>query len=103
MFKFFSSLKNTLLNFLLFCKRKVFLLNHPESKDGHYFLKVLDRETKRLLGLADSIKDDMERSELSEEVKGKLRSASGKAILLASQKMQQFRGLCTKNINRVSY
>lgn len=38
---------------------------------------------------------------LPEEAAGKLRSAAGKAKLLASQKMQQFEGLCQKNIVRI--
>ena len=35
---------------------------------------------------------------LPEEAAGKLRSAGGKAKLLATQKMKQFEGLCQKNI-----
>lgn len=73
-----------------------------KTKDGHHFLKVLDGEVKRLLGLAEVANRDLEEQEdLPEEAKGKLRSAAGKAQLLASQKMQQFKGLCTKNINQV--
>ncbi|KAB7506943.1 Disks large-associated protein 4 [Armadillidium nasatum] len=36
---------------------------------------------------------------MSEEVKGKLLAASGKAKLLINQKLEQFKGLCFKNIN----
>ncbi|KAH9633723.1 hypothetical protein HF086_008745 [Spodoptera exigua] len=39
------------------------------------------------------------REDVSEEVLGFLRAASGKARLLATQKMQQFEGLCYNNIN----
>lgn len=40
-------------------------------------------------------------TDLSEDAIGYIRSASGKARLLASQKMQQFKGLCTNNITQV--
>lgn len=40
-------------------------------------------------------------SEMTEEIRGKVLAAIGKARLLVSQKIQQFRGLCHKNI--VSY
>lgn len=72
------------------------------TKDGHYFLIILDKEARRLLILADQAEKELEQSELSEEAKGYLRSASGKAKLFVSQKMQQFRGLCTNNIKQVS-
>ncbi|KAL1514041.1 hypothetical protein ABEB36_003365 [Hypothenemus hampei] len=70
------------------------------EKDGHYFIKILEEQTKRLLSLADGADAEIDRPNLSEETIGKLRSASGKARLLVSQKMQQFRGLCTNNINQ---
>ncbi|XP_048523237.1 uncharacterized protein LOC109536235 [Dendroctonus ponderosae] len=70
------------------------------EKDGHYFLKILDEQSNRLLALADRVDDDIENPNLSEEIIGKLRSASGKAKLLVSQKIQQFKGLCTNNINQ---
>lgn len=71
-----------------------------DEKDGHYFLKILDQQATRLLTLADKVDSDIDTPDLSEEVIGKLRSASGKARLLVSQKMQQFKGLCTNNINQ---
>ena len=37
-------------------------------------------------------------NEMNEEVKGKVLAAVGKAKLLISQKIQQFQGLCHKNI-----
>ena len=37
-------------------------------------------------------------SEMSEEVRGKVLAAIGKARLLVSQKIQQFQGLCHKNM-----
>lgn len=75
-----------------------------EEKDGHYFMKLLKQETDRLLSLAASAEAELVSSDtvaLPEEAAGKLRSAAGKAKLLASQKMQQFEGLCQKNIIQV--
>ncbi|XP_043515484.1 uncharacterized protein LOC122531532 [Frieseomelitta varia] len=75
-----------------------------EEKNGHYFMKLLKQETDRLLSLAASTEAELASCDtvaLPEEAAGKLRSAAGKARLLASQKMQQFEGLCQKNINQV--
>ncbi|CAK9812505.1 Disks large-associated protein 1 [Anthophora plagiata] len=75
-----------------------------EVKNGHYFIKLLKQETDRLLSLAASAEAELTNGDtvaLPEEAAGKLRSAAGKARLLASQKMQQFEGLCQKNIIQV--
>ncbi|KAI4504741.1 hypothetical protein M0802_000291 [Mischocyttarus mexicanus] len=75
-----------------------------EEKNGNYFLKLLKQETDRLLSLAASAEAELVSGDpvaLPEEAAGKLRSAAGKARLLASQKMQQFEGLCQKNIIQV--
>lgn len=64
-------------------------------------LQLLNAERDRLLLLAESAEAELEKadaSSLPEEAEGKLRSAAGKARLLAKQKMQQFEGLCHKNI-----
>ncbi|KAF5307473.1 hypothetical protein FQR65_LT06828 [Abscondita terminalis] len=71
-----------------------------DDDDGHYFLRILEKESNRLLLMADKIEKDLESNGLNEDIKGKLRSASGKARLLTSQKMQQFRGLCTNNLTQ---
>lgn len=71
-------------------------------RDGHYFLDLEKKETDRLIAMAVSIESELETLQnlnISEEVLGLLRSASGKARLLATQKMQQFQGLCYNNIN----
>lgn len=74
-----------------------------DVKDGHYFLRILENEAVRLLKLADKAEEELDAGEgkLNENGKGFLRSAAGKARLLVSQKMQQFRGLCTNNLNQV--
>ncbi|XP_049822340.1 uncharacterized protein LOC109599490 [Aethina tumida] len=70
------------------------------EKNGHYFLQILEEQTTRLLGLAEKTEKELSTPDLPEEIVGKIRSAAGKAKLLVSQKMQQFRGLCTNNINQ---
>lgn len=65
------------------------------------FSQLLKEERDKLILLAESAENELSNvdpSILPEEAAGKLRSASGKARLLASQKMQQFEGLCHKNI-----
>lgn len=65
--------------------------------------QLLKQETDRLLSLAASAEAELDSGDtvaLPEEAAGKLRSAAGKARLLTSQKMQQFEGLCQKNIVR---
>ncbi|CAG5096075.1 Similar to Dlgap4: Disks large-associated protein 4 (Mus musculus), partial [Cotesia congregata] len=76
--------------------------NAVEVKDGHYFMKLLKAEIDRLFKLAASAEAELANVEsLPEEAAGKLRSAAGKARLLATQKMQQFEGLCQKNITQI--
>ncbi|KAK3882293.1 hypothetical protein Pcinc_013323 [Petrolisthes cinctipes] len=68
---------------------------------GHHYLKVVE-------GVVRGIEEKVERVEadlaavwskrLSEEVRGNVLAAIGKARLLVSQKIQQFKGLCHKNI-----
>ncbi|KAH8407544.1 hypothetical protein KR222_005181, partial [Zaprionus bogoriensis] len=76
----------------------------PAEKDGNYFLKILKDEQVRLLALAavaekyiDALTNN---PDITEDTFGLLRSASGKARLLVSQKMKQFEGLCHNNLNR---
>ncbi|MPC14721.1 Disks large-associated protein 4 [Portunus trituberculatus] len=72
-----------------------------EQKDGHYFLKIVDEVIREIEQKVAQIESYLEASgsEMSEEVKGKVLAAVGKAKLLVSQKIQQFQGLCHKNIN----
>jgi hypothetical protein len=64
-------------------------------------LQLLNNEREKLILLAIAAETELSDSAsttLPEEAAGKLRSAAGKARLLASQKMKQFEGLCQKNI-----
>lgn len=78
-------------------------VNGEVLKDAHYFLELEKKETERLIALAVGAEKELENLQneenISEEVLGLLRAASGKARLLATQKMQQFQGLCYNNIN----
>ncbi|KAH8238560.1 hypothetical protein KR032_009699 [Drosophila birchii] len=72
-------------------------------KDGNYFLQMLRDEQKRLLAMADTADQYaaglVDRTNRGEYALEKLRLVSGSARLLASSKMQQFEGLCLKNLN----
>ncbi|KAL7632316.1 UNVERIFIED_CONTAM: hypothetical protein RMT77_017359 [Armadillidium vulgare] len=72
-----------------------------DVQDGNYFLKLIAIEVTILGAQAQNIEKDLKFHEdlMSEEVKGKLLAASGKAKLLITQKLEQFKGLCFKNIN----
>lgn len=69
-----------------------------EIKDGHYFLKLLDKRIKILDCIASYCESNVSVCSV-EESKGELRSVAGKAKLLKSEKFNQFRGLCHKNIS----
>ncbi|XP_045508141.1 uncharacterized protein LOC123703969 [Colias croceus] len=77
--------------------------NGEVVKDAYYFIDLEKKETERLIALAVGAEKELEslqnQENVSEEVLGLLRAASGKARLLATQKMQQFEGLCYNNIN----
>lgn len=49
-----------------------------------------------------SAEQDLAQGNLSEDIRGRIRSAVGKANLLITQKFQQFRELCLKNIDHRS-
>lgn len=72
-------------------------------RDGHFFLKQVRQEMERLLSLVRKTESELENNgNLNEEAKGKLRAAAGQAGLLVRQKLQQFEGLCQKNITQSS-
>lgn len=73
-------------------------------KDGNYYLKLLDQETKNLNALCDAFKKytdpaNVEDYVTNEDSLGEIQTAIGKAQLLINQKFKQFRGLCVKNLN----
>ncbi|XP_046811645.1 disks large-associated protein 4 [Lucilia cuprina] len=72
-------------------------------KDAHFFLKQLKDEQNRLLIMAAEVEKYLDalasNPDITEDTLGLLRSASGKARLLVSQKMKQFEGLCHNNLN----
>ncbi|XP_078581377.1 uncharacterized protein LOC144864859 isoform X1 [Branchiostoma floridae x Branchiostoma japonicum] len=71
-----------------------------ESRDGKYYLGVMDLEKDRISKLCGQAEKDQE-GEVSEEADGLLRAAVGKAQLLVNQKFKQFEGLCQQNLNPV--
>ena len=84
-----------------------------EEQDGHYFIRMLENEIFKFEELICDFEDLGEIDSLSntsctdgstistsipEDVRDSILAAVGKAKLLMSQKMVQFRGLCDKNI-----
>uniref|UniRef100_A0A8C6UDY7 Discs, large (Drosophila) homolog-associated protein 4a n=1 Tax=Neogobius melanostomus TaxID=47308 RepID=A0A8C6UDY7_9GOBI len=69
------------------------------SRDGNWFLKLLQAETGRMKGWCQQMDQETKDNQLSEEVLGTIRSAVGSAQLLISKKFEQFRGLCNENLN----
>ncbi|KAH8854490.1 Disks large-associated protein 5 [Schistosoma japonicum] len=67
--------------------------------DGNFYLKQVDETEKELLNKVSEIDTDLNNEvDLNDEVSGLLRTASGKAKLLISEKFCQFRGLCHQNL-----
>ncbi|XP_064083104.1 caldesmon-like [Macrobrachium nipponense] len=72
-----------------------------KQKEGHQFLQIVENEVSGLQALINNAESDLETftPQMSEEVQGKVLAATGKARLLISQKIQQFRGLCQQSID----
>lgn len=70
-------------------------------------MQVVEGVVREIETQVADIEPDFEehRQDMTEEVRGKVLAAIGKARLLISQKIQQFQGLCYKNIvsNIVTY
>ncbi|BES97426.1 Guanylate-kinase-associated protein (GKAP) protein [Nesidiocoris tenuis] len=76
-------------------------LEREEAKDGHYFLKLHSDQVTALEELATIGEKELSSCD-NDEACGVLRAASGKARLLVAQKLNQFKGLCLKNIEQSS-
>jgi len=72
-----------------------------EIHDGHYFIKILENEIFKFEEQICDFEEDLsnEAIDFPEDVHAEVLTAIGKAKLLMSQKLAQFRGLCEKNIN----
>lgn len=73
-----------------------------ENKDGRYYLKLHSQQVSTLEDLAKMAEHDLNACQENEEACGILRAAAGKARLLVAQKLNQFKGLCQKNIEQSS-
>ncbi|XP_023930731.1 uncharacterized protein LOC106178960 isoform X2 [Lingula anatina] len=69
------------------------------KKDGHYFLNAMHEEERRLQHLCDLAEADLQQEDLSDDVAGILRAATGKAHLMLHLKFKQFGELCEKNLS----
>ncbi|XP_064078531.1 disks large-associated protein 4-like [Macrobrachium nipponense] len=72
-----------------------------KQKEGHQFLQIVENEVSEIQALINSAESDLKTftPQMSEEVQGKVLAATGKARLLISQKIEQFKGLCQQNID----
>lgn len=69
-----------------------------EIKNGEYFIKVMEVEQRKIELLIAEGEAKLMSAGFSEDLSGRFRATIGKASLLLTQKFQQFRGLCEKNI-----
>lgn len=85
--------------------RKSLSKEDPEDeREGYKFLSLVDIEKDKILSEVKKLEEEMQKnSSIPEEASGKIRAACGKANLLISQKFEQFKGLCWKNIVRNFY
>ena len=77
-------------------------MNAKEStiiQNGHYFLKILDKETSKIEEEIREFGIYIENEIIPEETRDSILATIGKAKLLICQKFKQFRSLCYKNIN----
>ncbi|XP_076356241.1 uncharacterized protein LOC143249757 isoform X3 [Tachypleus tridentatus] len=70
-----------------------------EERDGNWFLATMEKQKQQIEENILQLEKEMMRSDIPEDAAGKMRAAIGKANLLLTQKFEQFRGLCKKNLN----
>lgn len=72
-----------------------------EVKDGHYFIKNIENEIFKFEEQICDFEEDLsnEANDIPDDIRDSILAAIGKAKLLMSQKLAQFRGLCDKNIH----
>uniref|UniRef100_A0A131YIA1 Discs large-associated protein 1 n=1 Tax=Rhipicephalus appendiculatus TaxID=34631 RepID=A0A131YIA1_RHIAP len=69
-------------------------------REGHTFLATLSSTQEVLEHHIKDAERDLNEAALSEDMKGRIRAAIGKANLLISKKFKQFKELCLKNIEQ---
>ncbi|XP_075749129.1 uncharacterized protein LOC119172141 isoform X2 [Rhipicephalus microplus] len=69
-------------------------------REGHTFLATLSSTQEVLECHIREAERDLKEATLSEDMKGRIRAAIGKANLLISKKFKQFKELCLKNIDQ---
>ncbi|GBM74499.1 Disks large-associated protein 1 [Araneus ventricosus] len=73
--------------------------SNGDEKEGYKFLNLIDVEKEKIQAQVKQLESELAtNTSLPEEAAGKIRAACGKANLLITQKFEQFRGLCWKNI-----
>ncbi|XP_013790154.1 disks large-associated protein 3-like [Limulus polyphemus] len=71
-----------------------------EKIDGEWFLVNMEKIKEQILSCITEAEKQLKGDGVPEEGAGKIRVAVGKANLLLSQKFEQFRELCEKNLNQ---
>lgn len=79
-------------------KRPLYKDAFDEEREGYKYLSLIDTEKDSILKKVSELEQLQKNSSIPEEASGKIRAACGKANLLISQKFEQFKGLCWKNI-----
>lgn len=70
-----------------------------EEREGYKFLNLIDAEKDKILAQIKKFEEELKtNTKIPEEACGRIRAACGKANLLITQKFEQFKGLCWKNI-----
>ncbi|KAL3210189.1 hypothetical protein MRX96_037326 [Rhipicephalus microplus] len=69
-------------------------------REGHTFLATLSSTQEVLECHIREAERDLKEATLSEDMKGRIRAAIGKANLLINKKFKQFKELCLKNIDQ---
>lgn len=76
------------------------LTSEQEKKDGDWFLVNMEMIKQQILSCITEAEKQLKEDNVPEDGAGRIRVAVGKANLLISQKFEQFRELCEKNLNQ---
>lgn len=79
-------------------KKKSLAEDLISDRDGYKYLKLVDVEKEKIQRNIEALEVELLNPSIPEEASGKIRVACGKANLLITQKFEQFKGLCKKNI-----
>lgn len=79
-------------------EKNLSMISSQKENDGRYFLDLVEKETDRFTRLCHIAEQEMTANTIPEDACGKIRAATGKAMLLVNKKFKQFKGLCDMNL-----